>query len=126
MAESEFKGITFNDSHVVEVDECIYEGEYNPRHKRPWLLHSNGQAICVVFADCLEDALDEAADEDKLTAFKIPDDVAADAPDEVYDTYTHLGNGSDPYNIEGLEVTELPIPKRSFCAQFNESLPCPE
>lgn len=121
MAESEFNCIRFDDSHVVEADECIYQGDYNPRNVRPWLIHAGGSAICVVFADCLNDALDEAADEEKLKGFKIPDDVAANAPDEVYDTYTHLGNDSAPYNIDELEVIELPIPKRSFCAQFNET-----
>lgn len=127
MAESEFNGIRFDDSHVVEADECVYQEDYNPRNVRPWLLHSHGIAICVVFADCLQDALDEAADEEKLEGFKMSEEeVDQTADDDDFDKHTHLGNDSAFYNIEELEVIELPIPKRSFCAQFNESAPCPE
>ncbi len=118
MAESEFNGIEFNDSLVVEPDECIYQGEYNPHNKRPWLIHLSGCALCVVFAYNEQEALDEAADHDRLQGCEMDGGVDEDADEN---EYTRLGNDSALYDLTHIQITELPIPKRSFCAQFNES-----
>lgn len=78
MAESKFREIKFTDADVVNLDEYIPAGDYNPHNVRPWLLHDHGVVICVVFAQNLQDALDEAVDHGKLDAYQIdPRDEAA-------------------------------------------------
>jgi len=144
---SKFNEITFSDADVVNLDNWIPAGESNPHNVRPWLFHDSGFVLCVVFADCLQDALDEAVDEGKLDRFKI--DVKSLAEREDYMTQdvsemaagfdadcveytdenggkwwwavepTFLGNASEPFDIESLGYVELPNPKRSFCAQFD-------
>jgi len=142
-----FNEISFTDADVVNIDNWIPAGEYNPHSVRPWLLHDGGFVLCVVFASSLQDALDEAVDEGKLDRFKI--DVKSLAEREDYMTQnvaemaagfdadcpeytdenggkwwwavepTFLGNASEPFDIESLGYVELPNPKRSFCAQFD-------
>lgn len=144
---AEYQGVSFTDADVVDVGDFIPRGEYNPHNVRPWLLHDHGFALCVVFANCLQDALDEAVDAGKLDRFQIhPEDPSerddymtsdvaqmaagfdADRPefrDDAGVAYwwkvepTFLGNAGEPFDIESLDAIELPIPPHSFCALFN-------
>jgi hypothetical protein len=150
MAESKFQEIKFTDVDVVNLDNWIPNGEYNPHKVGPWLIHEAGFVLAVVFASCLQEALDEAVDENKLDKFRIHperDDDRADYmtddfaeadggldPDcpEYEDTNGHrfwwkdgrapalLGNASEPFDLDNVSVVALPNPARSFCAQFNE------
>ena len=143
--------LTFTDSDVIDLDSFIADGEYNPHNVRPWLLHDHGFALAVVFADCLQDALDIAADNGKLDRFQIdpsieserddyltPDFSAADsgldpncpeyvAPDgkrywwRAGMTPAFLGNASEPFDIDALGYVELVNPKRSFVALWSAS-----
>lgn len=117
MSESIYKEIKFTDADIVNYDDFIAKGEYNPHNVRPFLLHDHGFVVAVVFADCLQDALDAAADADKLDRYLVSGD---DYHEEIEDSYTYLGNASEPFDIEGLDAIELPIPPRpSFCDTFN-------
>ena len=118
--EATYQEIKFTDSDVANPDDFIPAGEYNPHNVRPFLLHDHGFTVAVVFADCLQDALDIAVDEGKMDRFLIAEadyeeyDVRGDNP-----TCALLGNASEPFDIEGLDAIELPIPARSFVALFN-------
>ena len=115
--QAEFNQITFTDSDVVNPDDFIAKGEYNPHNVRPFLLHDHGFVLAVVFADCLQDALDIAVDEGKLDAFQVSDkDMADYGPDE--EGISHLGNAGEPFDIEALDAVELPNPSFSFVALF--------
>jgi hypothetical protein len=111
--QSTYKQITFNDDDVVNPDEFIPAGEYNPHNVRPFLLHDHGFTLAIVFADCLQDALDIAADEERLDRFA----VAADDVDG--EGLAYLGNAGNPFDIESIDVVELPNPAFSFTAMFN-------
>jgi hypothetical protein len=122
-AEASYKEIKFTDADVVDLDDWIPDGEYNPHRVRPWLLHDHGFVLAVVFADCLQDALDAAVDADKLDRYLIAEEdyeeygVMGDNP-----TCCFLGNAGEPFDIESLEVVELPNPRRAtFCESFNLS-----
>lgn len=149
---SKFHEIQFTDDDVVNLDNWIPAGEYNPHNVRPWLLHDHGFVLCVVFASNLQEALDEAVDAEKLDRYKIhpedeyerydymtqdPAEMAAgfdpECPDYVdeagnkwwwYIEPAFLGNASEPFDIDTLGVEELPNPKRSFCAQFDNDGEC--
>mgnify|MGYP000290361475 CR=1 FL=1 len=119
--QSSFNEVKFTDADVVNLDDWIPDGEYNPHKVRPFLLHDHGFVVCVVFASNLQDALDAAVDADKMDRFLIAEadygdyDIEGNADGRV----TFLGNASEPFDIESLDYIELPNPKRSFVAQFN-------
>lgn len=144
--DAEYRGVKFSDADVVNVGNYIPKGEYNPHNVRPWLLHDHGFALCVVFADSCQYALDEAVDEGKLDRFQIHpanegerDDYMTTDPAEMAAGFdvecpeyidaqgvkywwkiepTFLGNASEPFDIESLGVIELPNPPFSWCAMF--------
>lgn len=113
--EANYKGIKFSDDDVVNLDDCIWKGEYNPHNVRPWLLHDHGFILAIVFADCLQDALDEAVDNDKLDSFQVTEE---DLKDYDEDSLAHLGNAGEPFDLEGVGAFELPTPTLSFCGLF--------
>lgn len=116
--KAKFNEITFTDNDVVNPDDYIASGHSNPHRIRPWLLHDHGFTVAVVFADCLQDALDAAVDAGKLDAFQVSeDDLAEYGSDE--DGISRLGNAGEPFDIEALGVEELPTPPFSFVALFS-------
>jgi hypothetical protein len=147
--QATFSEIRFTDEDVVNPDDFIAKGESNPHKVRPWLLHDHGFVLAVVFASCLQDALDEAVDNDKLNRYQIdPADAGergdymtanlsemATGFDENCPEYvdangtkywwkvepTFLGNAGEPFDIESLSANELPNPAFSFVALFNAS-----
>lgn len=110
-------GISFDDSDVVNLDDWIPAGESNPHKVRPFLFHDHGFTLAVVFATCLQDALDIAADAEKLDRFKIGDTERGDYAEDD-DRISYLGNDGSPHDIESLVVVEMSNPKRSFAAQY--------
>lgn len=122
MAISTHAQITFSDTDVINADDWIPAGSYNPHNVRPFLLHDHGLVVAVVFADCLQDAIDEAVDAGRMDRYLIaPEDLAdyGDTEDEIEERITRLGNAGEPFDIETLGAIELPNPPFSFCAQFN-------
>ena len=97
------------------------QGESNPHNVRPWLLHDHGFALAVVFADCLQDALDIAVDNDKLDRYLIDKadygdyEVETDSPRCAF-----LGNAGEPFDIDALGYVELQ-PYLSFAALWQRS-----
>lgn len=122
-------GITFTDADVVNKDDFIPAGEFNPHNVRPWLLHEHGFVLAVVFADCLQDAIDEAVDADKLDRYQLDPDNASHREDYATkdstgewawnDSVSYLGNAGEPFDIESLQAVEIQNPPFSFVALFN-------
>jgi hypothetical protein len=103
--------IKFTDEDVVNIEDWIPKGEYNPHSVRPWLIHDHGFVVAVCFADCPQDALDIAADSKKLDGFRIN---AEDMKDYDEDSISYLGNNGEPFDIDTLEVVELVNVELSF------------
>ena len=108
---------TFNDSDIVNRDDAIWRGEYNPHNVRLWLLHDHGFTLAVVWADNLQDAIDIAVDNDKLDRYLIAEvdlaDYGADGEGIAY-----LGNASEPFDIESLGYVEFSAPELSTVRLF--------
>lgn len=128
MTTSKFNEITFTDADVVNPDDFIPSAtsthrSYNPHSVKPFLLHDHGFTLAVVFADCLQDAIDIACDAGKLVCYEITDaDLERDYPtDADQERLSFLGNYGRPHDIETLGAVELPNPSFSFCALFNAS-----
>lgn len=111
-------GITFNDSDIVNANDFIPDGEYNPHNVRPWLLHDHGFPVALAFASCLQDAIDEAADAGKLNRYRLDIMALSDYGDEE-EGVSRLGNTGEPFDIESLQFVELDNPPFSFCALMN-------
>lgn len=112
--------LTFSDSDIVNPDEFIPAGEYNPHNVRPWLLHDHGFPVAVVFADSLQDALDIAVDACRMDRYQIQesdyDDYGINGEDP---TCSFLGNAGEPFDIDTLGYVELRNPAFSFCALWD-------
>ena len=103
------------ESDIVNGDSMIPHGEFNPHNVHPFILHDAGFVLGVVFAEHLQDALDEAVDNDILDRFQVTEaeleeyrtGTDSDGYPE-YERISHLGNASEPFDIEGLDVVEVP------------------
>lgn len=108
---------TFADCDIVNPSDFIPAGEYNPHNVRPFLIHDHGYPVAIAFASCLQDALDTAADGGKLAAFRLTEEDKGDY-DEQDERVEYLGSPCDTFDIQTLDVLELPIPAFSFVALF--------
>ena len=92
-----------NDSNFIPSEPFCF----NPHNVHPFILHDAGFVVAVVFESNLQDALDSAVDADKLDRFQVSEsDYAAMSEDE-RERLAHLGNASEPFDIEGLDVVEV-------------------
>lgn len=112
----------FSDKDVCNPSDYIPAGEYNPHNVRPFLLHDHGFPVAVVFADCLQDACDIAADEGKLDRFRVTEEDMKDYSEEEQERLAFLGNASEPFDIETLGALELPNPAFSFAALLTAAM----
>ena len=98
-----------DDRHCL-CNDIVFPDEYNPHNVRPWLIGSECGALALVWAECEQDALGEACDNDLLNAIRV-EEVDADE-----DT-ARLGNASEPFDLtyawlEALVLT--PQQERTF------------
>lgn len=98
---------------LVNPEDMIPYWGFNPHQVRPWILHDAGFVVGVVFADSLQDALDEAADKDFLDRFQVSESEMGDYQTGTdseghpeYERIAFLGNASEPFDIESLDVVE--------------------
>ncbi len=113
--------IKITDSDIVNPDEIDSGYPF-------WILHEYGFTICAVWASNLQDAIDEAVDENKLDRFQLdiedPETVKEYKIGTNDDTATYLGNACEAFDIESLGYVELAPPKtRSNCAEFRADNP---
>ena len=112
------------DSDIINPDEIEY-GDMNGRKGNSlFVLHDHGYVICAVWSGCLQDAIDEAVDNDKMERYLIDESdygdygVNTDEP-----SCTFLGNDCKPHDIETLGYVELTAPVRSNCAEIEANTP---
>lgn len=124
------------EDNIVSEDDMIPAGEFNPHNIHPFILHDAGFVVAVVFAEHLQDALDIAADNGRLDRFQVSESEMGDyaeyhtfsedgtcqhcgayardvkKPDELCyasaSGISYLGNASEPFDIDNLDVVEVP------------------
>lgn len=117
----EFQGISFCDTDVIDYEDFIPNGEYNPHNVRPWLFHDHGFVLCIVFSSSCDDAIDIAVDSGKFDRYLIDETDYSDYDIEGGSwSCNFLGNAGKPFDIESLSVIELPNPSYSWVAMFAE------
>ncbi len=103
----------FRMSDIANLDEAMSyaePGSYNCYNVHPFIIHDHGTVITVVFASNLQDALDTAVDENKFDNYLVkPEDYADYGVETDEPTCTFLGNASEPFDIECLDVVEMTI-----------------
>jgi hypothetical protein len=112
---STHNGITFDDSYIV-----AFEG-WDDDSKQPFLVHHNGKALAVVFADDSDNAKEELAYLGKLDQFK-SDSENVDALDCLL-THSEMGRFGisanrkyDFFDLSQVKFDQLPRPKLSLSA----------
>ena len=118
--QAEYRQIKFTDNDVVNSNDYIPAGEHNPHNVRPYLVYDQGFTLAVVFADSAKDALNKAANDGKLDSYIVfeSDLVNYNRNEE---GISMLGDASEPFDIQALDVVELPNPPFSFVALFNNN-----
>lgn len=117
MTRHDIDGVVFSDDDVVNIEDFIPEGDYNPQNVRPFILHDHGFTLAVVFASSYEEAIDIAIEEEKLEKFKIlPSIYNKDDDCESY----YVGSDGEFYDLECVSYIELKNPKLSFCKLLME------
>ena len=117
--ETQKGAFSYEAGDVVNPDDFIPQGSYNPHNVRPWLIHNEFGTLAIVYADNEQDALDEAVDAGKLDSCRIPDEEIGDygrtegvfQPDsEVLEAAnaTLLGNASEPFDLTYIGMVPLP------------------
>jgi len=68
------------------------DGEYNPHNTRLWLISHQFGPVCMVWAQCEQDALDEMVDSDLGNAFLVSEEDVNSASEEEREAWARLGN----------------------------------
>lgn len=123
MAEATTSGVKWSDSDLVNPDDyCI------DTYCKLYIVHDCGFTVAAVIADCLQNALDIIVDEsDKLDGFQIhPEEFEnyGTTAEEQWENMTTLGNASEPFDIETLQVVETALPEFSLAAMVNAQGVC--
>lgn len=101
--------LEFNKADVVNPDDYIPNGGFNPHHVRPFLIHNEYGVLCVVYASHEQDALDEAVDANRLDSCLVSDADYKEAEDEGHaDEFARLGNDGEPFDLTYIGLIELP------------------
>jgi hypothetical protein len=109
--EIELKGQTlrYQPADVVNPDDFIPDGEFNPHHIHPFLIHNEFGTLAIVYASHLQDALDIAVDGDKLDSCLVSDADYQEADTEGHaDEFARLGNAGEPFDLTYVGAIELP------------------
>jgi alpha-L-arabinofuranosidase len=82
-------------------------GDFNPHNVRLWVIGNEYGPLCAVWADCEQDALDEATDAGLLDSFLVPAEEAEKMTDEELADCARLGNAGEPANLDSAWVAEV-------------------
>ncbi len=112
-------GMSFDEKDVVGIEDWE---EGNPNFEQPFLIHTHGSTICIVFARCEGDAIDIAVDENKLDAFQITEEQLKEDYGDDEDNISFCGNASEMFDLDTIGVVKLLNPKLSFTACYREMM----
>ena len=106
---------TEKDSHELPgsqiwCNDIIFPGEFNPNNVRPWIIGHQFGALCVVWAECEQDALDNMVDlcPCEIVNCFVLDDEELEKPEEtVREGIAYLGNSGEPCDISTLWIAPV-------------------
>lgn len=85
----------------VLANDVSFPWEGHPHNMRLFLIGNEYGALAAVWADCDQDAFDEACDADLLAGLSCSDeDAEAHARGDTPEDVTLLGNAGEPFNLD--------------------------
>jgi endo-1,4-beta-mannosidase len=108
--EVELKSFTlrYQDTDVVNPDDYIAKGDFNPHNVRPWLINNEFGTLAIVYASCEQDALDAAVDAGKMDSQQVSEEDLAEMSEEEREELLTAGNASEYFYQDYLAMVELP------------------
>ena len=103
------------DADHILTNDVVFDGESNPRKTRLWLCANSHGPMGAVWADNMEDALNELVDNELAGGILVgPEDVAK-MDDEERSRFALLGNAGEPCNLDDTYVEAVSmIPDRDI------------
>ena len=86
------------DSDIL-CNNVILPDEHNPHNVRLWVIGNEFGAICALWADCEQDALDELVDRGRGDSFLVSLEDQEAAGEEEREEWTGLGNAGEPCDL---------------------------
>jgi hypothetical protein len=93
---------------IAALTEEGYDiGEYNPHNVRAWVVYTEVGERCIVTGAHEHEALDNAADSGALDSDMMSDEDYQEYSSNGWDdSYCYLGNASEPFWCEHLDIVE--------------------
>jgi hypothetical protein len=105
----ESQSIYYFREDVINPDEYIPTGSFNPHNMRPWLIGNEYGVLAIVYAHHEQDALDEMVDSDRLDSCLLSDEDVIERTDaDGNEDFARLGNAGEPFNLDYIWMRELP------------------
>jgi hypothetical protein len=106
--ETPHGAMTYEPRDVVNPDDYIAKGDFNPHNVRPWLIHNEFGTLAIVYANNEQDALDEAVDGGKMDSCMVSREDWEESQRNQDDDYAMLGNASEPFDLTYVGMVPLP------------------
>jgi len=100
-------------THRILANDVIFSHEYNPHNVRLWLISNEYGPVAAVWADCEQDAIDEATDAGLMDAFLLEDDDIDEEDMEVGE-YSFIGNAGEPADLTNLDIEAVDLSQQSL------------
>jgi hypothetical protein len=106
------RGVRWSHDDVINPDELLWDMEQRAERKDPighlYVMHDHGFVVCVVYEESEQEAIEEAADQDKLDRWKVTDVDRGDYTGEQMEELFWFDG--DAYDLEGMDIVELEVP----------------
>jgi len=101
------------DPEKILANNVIFEGEYNPHNVRLWLISNEYGPVAATWADCGQDAIDEATDAGLMGAFLLENEDVDEATMEAGE-YSFIGNAGEPADLTNCGIEAIDLSKQSI------------
>ena len=92
----------------ILCNDIIFPWEYNPHKVRPFVISNEYGTLCLVWADCIQNAIDNACDLNMLNSFIVDE---KDYTEEEKNDLVHIGNAGELSDLTYMQCNEIDISK---------------
>lgn len=106
-------GIMVN-ADIIMCNNIIFPGEYNPHNVRPWIIGNEYGVLAIAWADCEQDALDEAVDDGLMDECLVDDKEFTTTDKTEQSELAYLGNASEPFDLTNVWIKPIKLNKQNI------------
>ena len=103
------------DDDKILCNNVVLPWGFTPHFVRFWVIGNEFGPLCAVWADCEQDALDEAVDGNLLDSLQVDPAEFAQMPEDERDGFAHLGNASEPFDLTSVWVQTVRLSPEKDC-----------